>query len=633
MSQGEELFGSAYKRGEIIFSQDDIGDTMYIIQSGAVEISQRQGDSKVVLALLEKGDFFGEMALVDTHPRTATAKAISRSRLLPLTRPSLMKRIQQDPGVVIHLLKTLCQRIQHTNQVIQTAIQGDESLRAILLNKTIEESPLSKPGGNSLAEEKDAPSPHMSSTSQNPDDPFLSDQQLLRHSVDYDIRRNECTVLGEGDAVFREGDPGDALFLIEEGEIVISHGNGNDAEVIAYLGPGDFFGETSIITDQPRTAHAFATRQTYLLPVKKDDFLRRIQAEPELALYILQGLIIRLRKMLSAMSDPGKSLTTIAKTLPPPIRKKSPVRTAILSLSTCGGCSAAFLQDQDELTRLLEKVDITYCPMLIDESEIHTVDVAIVDGLVRVKEDEEKLEEARHKSRYLIAWGTCASFGGIPAIANQYELEELIAESYGHAKDPLAYYLSGSQGVDRATYQDQTNELKLLRRARKLDEFVKVDYYLPGCPPQVPFLIQLVGELRGDGQPVKPRPIVCAECSRKNIKLPVDYFWISPRPEWDTEHCFTSRGSICLGFMTKGGCGAVCPQGGLPCWGCRGPAETVMKKLDEGNTIEEIMMNSLVNRHQHIEDQIRSVMRIYRKHANTSLKFNRYFSIDRSRIR
>ena len=132
MSQGEDLFGITFEKGEIVFSQGDMGDTMYIIQSGAVEISQSQNGIKVVLALLERGGFFGEMALIDNHPRSASATAISRSRLLPLTRSSLTERIRHDPGVVVHLLKTLCERINDTNLMLKTKIQNDERLRFFL---------------------------------------------------------------------------------------------------------------------------------------------------------------------------------------------------------------------------------------------------------------------------------------------------------------------------------------------------------------------------------------------------------------------------------------------------------------------------------------------------------------------
>jgi coenzyme F420-reducing hydrogenase gamma subunit len=85
--------------------------------------------------------------------------------------------------------------------------------------------------------------------------------------------------------------------------------------------------------------------------------------------------------------------------------------------------------------------------------------------------------------------------------------------------------------------------------------------------------------------------------------------------------------------MTKGGCGAVCPRGGLPCWGCRGPSETAFKKMEEGNSFEEYMVDSFISRHRHLEDQVRSVMKLFRKHANSSVKFNRYITSDRSRIR
>jgi CRP-like cAMP-binding protein len=90
MSQGEDLFGVIYEKGEVVFQPGDFGDTMYIIQSGAVEISQIHGKREIVLALLEKGEFFGEMALLDDHPRSATVTAICQTRLLPLTRSSLL---------------------------------------------------------------------------------------------------------------------------------------------------------------------------------------------------------------------------------------------------------------------------------------------------------------------------------------------------------------------------------------------------------------------------------------------------------------------------------------------------------------------------------------------------------------
>ena len=98
------------------------------------------------------------------------------------------------------------------------------------------------------------------------------------------------------------------MFIIVEGEVEISQGADPDKYVLALLGTGDFFGETAVITDQPRTARASAVEQTLLLPINQGDFLERIQREPELALYILQGLIIRLRRMLTVLTSPEKSV-------------------------------------------------------------------------------------------------------------------------------------------------------------------------------------------------------------------------------------------------------------------------------------------------------------------------------------
>ncbi len=628
MSAGEDLFGISFEKGTVIFKEGDEGETLYIIQSGAVEISQERERKKHVLALLEQGDFFGEMALIDKHRRSATATTISRCRLLPFTRASLMERIRQDPAVILHLLTTLCHRITQTNQHMQTIVQGSEALRTFV-----------RSGGQILPAFEDTDTePDLSAVHQKGSQPdafaLTPDQQdIPKRTVELDIDREYCITVDNGSPIFYQGDPGNSMFVIVDGWVEISQGPPDDRNVIALLGPGDFFGETSIITDQPRTAHAHASGTALLYAIPKETFLEQIRTSPELALYILQGLIIRLRGLLSAMSDPTKAVSTAVQSSPPPLKKSSLIKTALVSLSTCGGCAAILLEDQGKLSSLLTRINISYCPMLIDAEELGEVDVAVVDGVVRVKEDEEKIREVRQKSRYLVAWGTCAAFGGIPAYANQYELEELLEESYGHAKDPFAYYLSGSRGIDRASYQEQEKELQLLRRARKLDDFVRVDYYVPGCPPNAGLLNSLVGELRGDRQAEKPKSIVCGECSRKPVKTIVETFYMFPRPDWQAQQCFTSLGSVCLGFMTKGGCGAVCPRGGLPCWGCRGPSETAFKKMEEGNSFEEYMVDSFIGRNRQLEDQIRPVMRLFRKHANSPVTFNRTITNDRSRIR
>ena len=214
-----------------------------------------------------------------------------------------------------------------------------------------------------------------------------------------------------------------------------------------------------------------------MLPVQRERFTEQIKAQPELAVYILQGLVARLRDVSLILANPRAAINQVRMNWQPLIKKKAPVKISIVSLATCAGCSAVMLDDQI-LAQILEVAEINYCPMLIDQDHIQEADVALIDGAVRLKEDQEKLEEARAKSRFVAAWGTCAAFGGIPAEANRFEVEDLIAETFGQTSDVFAYYLSGERGVEQRTYQEKG--VALLRKAGKLDDFVKVDYYVPG---------------------------------------------------------------------------------------------------------------------------------------------------------
>ena len=78
--------------------------------------------------MLEQGDFFGEMALLDQQPRSATVKTMSRTRLLPLTRDSFLGRAYEDPEISLHLIKALSQRIDKTNRLLRQKIEEEEEL-------------------------------------------------------------------------------------------------------------------------------------------------------------------------------------------------------------------------------------------------------------------------------------------------------------------------------------------------------------------------------------------------------------------------------------------------------------------------------------------------------------------------
>jgi CRP-like cAMP-binding protein len=218
MSNGEEIFGSLFEKGSVIFRQDEPGDVMYIIQSGAVEVSQKnKAGQEEVITLLEKGDFFGEMALLQNGPRAATVKAIKKTRLIPLTKASLLKRIQTDPAVIVRLMKGLILYIQRANRRCRPMVESDNELSdAITSGK--EDNDGQEIIGTNLT---------------------LGTSVEDLSSIWNGIRKEEF--FASGQTIFREGDPGNAMFIMLEGTVEISLGNECDRRVMALLGAGNFF--------------------------------------------------------------------------------------------------------------------------------------------------------------------------------------------------------------------------------------------------------------------------------------------------------------------------------------------------------------------------------------------------------
>ena len=633
MSLGADIYGVVYEKGEIICREGDPGDCMYIIQSGAVEISRHQSSQVVVVAMLEQGDFFGEMALLDQQPRSATVKTLSRTRLLPLTRDSFLSRAYEDSEISLHLIKALSQRIDKTNRLLRQKIEEEEELGhppadgATELRR--ERGETGKPRANTDQERTGGAAYELSMIDlmqEGKSTPAFLD--LLLGDL---ASGQQCLIYEDRQPISRQGDPCACMYLILEGSVEIYQERGGTEVLVARLEPPDFFGEVALLTGLPYATTALVAERTCLLPIGLEQLLNEVRNNVDLALYLVRALILRLRNTLQALTDLEKSVSVTRLSLHPLLKKKEPISLAVISLSSCGGCSAGLLDNQAELEKLLDQANVVYCTMLMDQSELNEVDVALIDGIIRVKEDEEKIKEARRKCRVLVAWGTCAAFGGIPAIANRFDLEDLIEASYGESQDPLEYYLSGHRGVQRYMYQAQ--EFGLLRRAYPAAHVVRVDYYLPGCPPPVNLLNRLVGDLTGEGSAPEPRQIICAECPRKPKKVDLESFKVFPTGVMDPQVCFLSLGTVCLGTLTKGGCGATCTQGGLPCWGCRGPAAPVLKKITEGDTYKEVILHALQQRSRLSEESLKPVMKMLRSQSNSSLAFEQNLIFDLARLR
>lgn len=109
--------------GELIVREGDDGNEMFVIRSGSVVISRGIGGQESVMAELHKGDFFGEMSVLESLPREATAHAVGPTRLLALGQGALLLRLRQDPSFALEMLNRLSGRIRTLNERLDAAMQ------------------------------------------------------------------------------------------------------------------------------------------------------------------------------------------------------------------------------------------------------------------------------------------------------------------------------------------------------------------------------------------------------------------------------------------------------------------------------------------------------------------------------
>jgi F420-non-reducing hydrogenase small subunit len=233
------------------------------------------------------------------------------------------------------------------------------------------------------------------------------------------------------------------------------------------------------------------------------------------------------------------------------------VKICTVSLTCCGGCLSSLVNIGEVLFSILEEVEVVYWPTFVDLKEIKHVDLAIVEGGIRTEEDEEVIHEVRAKSNTLLALGICATHGGVTSLGNIFSLKKALEEEYPRV------------------YRRATSLPKLKDMMYPIDNFVDVDIYIPGCPP-MPTLIHktLQSWLKGE-KPERHKGVVCLECNRKIVAVKPGRLKRIYEEQDDPEICLLSQGFICLGSLTRDGCGAPCPRVGFTCFGCRGPPDTL----------------------------------------------------------
>ena len=278
------------------------------------------------------------------------------------------------------------------------------------------------------------------------------------------------------------------------------------------------------------------------------------------------------------------------------------VTTNMEWLHSCSGCEIAILNIGEALVPIItEALDILHCPVLMDhkyfgqtgEGTVLTIPqatVGIVTGGVANEEHVEILEEMRKKCTVLIALGTCATHGGIPALMNGKNHDEAFQQIYEtKTTDPDAHLPTGP-GVP-----------PLLDRVYACDEKVKIDMQLPGCPPNPELIAEVLLSLIESRPAVLPGKSVCDTCPTRRegkgdvnkIKRFITNAEFTPGEPIDEMRCLLEQGYLCMGPVTAAGCakggrGPSCISARVPCRGCFGPVRK------DGNQMLD-MMNALAS--------------------------------------
>jgi len=117
--------GKVYEDGELIISQGESSDCMFVVQEGRVEVFVEKGGKEVRLAIRGEGEFFGEMAIFEREVRSASVRALGRARILTIDKKNILRRIQEDPSLAFRLVEALSHRVRELSEEV-AKLKGNE---------------------------------------------------------------------------------------------------------------------------------------------------------------------------------------------------------------------------------------------------------------------------------------------------------------------------------------------------------------------------------------------------------------------------------------------------------------------------------------------------------------------------
>jgi len=213
--------------------------------------------------------------------------------------------------------------------------------------------------------------------------------------------------------------------------------------------------------------------------------------------------------------------------------RKDKIKVAFFDFTGCEGCQLNKLNLENDLLDILEHVEIVEFREAMDD-KADEYDIAFVEGSITTPECVTRIHDIRRRSKVLVALGACATNGGINALKNIHDIDEVRERVYGKDK-----YLFPTIPV------------------MPVHAIVKVDYKIYGCPMTQEEFVKVFKALVMGKKPQVPNYAVCVECKLRE------------------NECLLERGIFCLGPVTRAGCNARCPSFGQSCIGCRGLVDDV----------------------------------------------------------
>ena len=241
-------------------------------------------------------------------------------------------------------------------------------------------------------------------------------------------------------------------------------------------------------------------------------------------------------------------------------------KIAFFDFACCEGCQLQVTNMGEGLLDVLGSLDVVEFREVMSEKWDRDFDVAIIEGSITNPHAVERIKQIRNRSAVVIAYGSCATIGGVNGMKNSFALDDIRKYVYGD------------------DYQFFPTEM-----TKAVHQIVKVDYFVHGCPVYIPeFMTVLKAVLRRIPYEVPDYP-VCVECKlNENV-------------------CMYDRGVTCLGPVTRAGCNSWCINNGNICYGCRGmvsnpnekgqkdvlskykiPLELVLNKMNMYNKCKEL---------------------------------------------